>query len=88
MLLDKNALACFCFGAMFYDASTRNSGEEPMHYSNRRPRMCVYVAQAVRCANVLCAPVCSMVGHAPVIESSGALEKLKNLGDFAVIFFF
>ena len=75
MLFDKNAPTRFCFGAVFYDAPAWKSGEALVRYSNRRPRMCVYVTQAIWCANVSCAPVRSMVGRAPVIESSGALEN-------------
>ena len=75
VLLDKNASASFCFGAIFYDAPVQKSGEAPVSYSNRTPWMCVYVAQAVRCANVSCTPVRSMVGRTPVIESLEALEN-------------
>ena len=73
VLLDKNAPARLCFGTVFYDAPAWKSGEAPMPYSNRRPLMCVCIAQNVRCANVSCAPMRSMVGHTPVIESSVAL---------------
>ena len=70
VLLDKNAPSHFCFGAVFYDASMRKSSESLVRYHNRTPQVSVYVAHAVRCANVLCASVRSMVECASVIESS------------------
>lgn len=75
VLLDKNSLVNFCFGAVFYDSPVWKSAEAPVRYSNRTPQMCVYVTQAVWCSNVSCALMCSLVGRALVIESSGALEN-------------
>ena len=47
VLLDKNTPTRFYFGAVFYDASTQKSGEALVRYSNRMPKMCVYIAQAI-----------------------------------------
>ena len=87
ILLDKNTPTRLCFGSVFYDASVQKSTEAPVCDCNRTPRAGVCVAHVVQCANVLCAPVCSMVERAPVIESSGALENEK-FEFFVVIFFF
>ena len=75
VLLDKNAPTSFYFGTVFYDAPAWKSSEAPVHYRNWTPRVGVYIAHVVQCANVLCAPVRSMVERASVIWSSGALEK-------------
>ena len=61
VLLEKNALVRFCFGAVFYDALARKSYEAPMLYNNTTHRAGVYGGHGVRCANVLCAPVLSLV---------------------------
>ena len=57
----------FDFGAFFYDAPVRKSCKAPMLYSNKTHRAGVYGAHGVRCANVLCALVLSLVERTDVI---------------------
>ena len=59
----NTAPGCFSFGVVFYDAPRQNSHESPILYSIRTHRVCVYEAHGVRCANVLCRPVLSLVEH-------------------------
>ena len=60
----------FGFGAMFYDASVRKSCKTLVLYSDTTHQAGVYEAHGVWCANVLCAPV---------LDSSRALIKVKNV---------
>ena len=61
MLFLTNASISLCFGMVFYDAPTRMSCEAPVLYNNMMHQEGVYGAHGVRCANVLCALVLSLI---------------------------
>ena len=57
----KTAPSGFYFGTMFYDAPVWKSCKALVLYSNNMHRASVYGAHGVRCANVLCTRVLSLV---------------------------
>ena len=57
----NTASGVFSFGVVFYDAPMRKSVDASVLYSNMTHRAGVYRAHGVWCANVLCAPVLSLV---------------------------
>ena len=59
--LFNTALGYFSFGVVFYEAPVHKSCKAPVCYSNKTHQEGVYGAHGVRCANVFCAPVLSLV---------------------------
>ena len=71
--LRKNALGDFCFGAVFYEALVQKNFKAPMRYNNKTHWAGVYRAHDVRCANVLCTLMLSLV------ERTGAIYNDKHI---------
>ena len=69
----NTALGSYSFGALFYDTSVHKSFKSLVRYSNTTHQAGVYGAHSVRCANVFCAPVLSLV------ESTGAILDDKHI---------
>ena len=57
----------FNFGVVFYDAPVRKSCKALVCYINTTHQAGVYKAHSVRCGNVLCAPVLSLVERTGVV---------------------
>ena len=76
-LLDT-APSGFCFGALFYEALVWKSCKAPMHYSNMTHRESVYEAHGVRCANVLCTPVLSLVERTGAVYDDKRTRRKKS----------